>query len=116
MAEKQDPITGYELVIPPNSLNELAMASFLASNMPISTAVDAEPWQMYTGGVFMASQCGTNIDHGVQIVGYDGLTPKGWWVIRNMWGSDWGENGYIRLQFGENTCGLTSLPTAPILG
>jgi len=115
MAEKQDPILGYELVIPANSKNELAMASFLASNQPISTAVDAEQWQYYTGGVFMASQCGTEIDHGVQIIGYDGLNAKGWWVIRNMWGSDWGENGFIRLQWGMNTCGLTSLPTAPTL-
>jgi len=112
---EQDPITGYQLAIPQGSTDEIAMANFLATNQPISTAVDASSWQDYTGGILMASQCTQNIDHGVQIVGYNGLANTGYWVIRNMWGADWGENGFIRLQFGENTCGLTSLPTAPTL-
>jgi len=111
----QDPITGYQLAIPAGSLDEVAMANFLATNQPISTAVDASSWQSYSGGVLMADQCTQNIDHGVQIVAYKGLDKTGYWVIRNMWGSDWGENGFIRLQFGANTCGLTSLPTAPTL-
>jgi len=113
--ELQDPITGYVLAIPAGSKDEIALAGFLASNQPISTAVDAESWSTYTGGILMASQCGQNIDHGVQIVAYQGLTKNGYWVIRNMWGTDWGEDGFIRLQFGENTCGLTSLPTVPTL-
>jgi len=112
---EQDPITGYQLAIPQGSLDEILLANFLATNQPISTAVDAESWSTYSGGVLMASQCGTEIDHGVQIVAYKGLDKNGYWVIRNMWGSDWGENGFIRLQFGMNTCGLTSLPTAPTL-
>jgi len=110
-----NPITGYELVIPTGSTDEIAMAKFLASEQPISTAVDASSWQTYTSGVLLASQCGQNIDHGVQLVGYNGLDKNGYWIIRNMWGADWGENGFIRVQFGLNSCGLTSLPTAPTL-
>jgi len=112
---EQDPITGFQYAIPEGSLDEIALATFLASNQPVSTAVDASSWQSYNGGILLASQCGTDIDHGVQLVAYYGLTPSGYWVVRNMWGADWGENGFIRLQFGENTCGLTSLPTAPTL-
>jgi cathepsin F len=112
---EQDPITGYQLAIPTGSKDEIRMANFLATNQPISTAVDASSWSTYTGGVLMADQCGQNIDHGVQIVGYNGLDKNGYWIIRNMWGADWGEDGFIRLQFGMNTCGLTSLPTAPTL-
>jgi len=110
-----DPITGYQLAIPDGSTDEIALANFLATNQPISTAVDAESWQTYSGGVLLASQCGQNLDHGVQLVAYNGLDKNGYWVIRNMWGADWGENGFIRVQFGLNTCGLTSLPTAPTL-
>jgi len=110
-----DPITGYVLAIPQGSTDEIKMANFLATNQPISTAVDASSWSTYSGGILMASQCGQNIDHGVQIVGYNGLDKNGYWIIRNMWGADWGEDGFIRLQFGMNTCGLTSLPTAPTL-
>jgi len=113
--KEQDPITGYQLAIPEGSTDEIALANFLATNQPISTAVDASTWSTYSGGILQASQCSQNIDHGVQIVGYSGLDNKGYWVIRNMWGADWGEGGFIRLQFGENTCGLTSLPTAPTL-
>jgi len=112
---EQDPITGFQYAIPQGSTDEVAMANFLATNQPVSTAVDASQWFSYSGGVLMADQCGQEIDHGVQIVGYNGLDSNGYWIIRNMWGADWGENGYIRLQFGENTCGLTSLPTAPTL-
>jgi len=113
---EQDPITGYQLAIPSGSMDEISLANFLATNQPISTAVDASEWATYSGGVLLASQCGQDIDHGVQIVAYNGLDSKnGYWVIRNMWGSDWGEHGFIRLQFGANTCDLTSLPTAPTL-
>jgi len=112
---EQDPITGFQYAIPQGSKNEIAMANFLATNQPISTAVDASSWSTYQSGILTAAECGTNIDHGVQIVGYNGLDSKGYWIIRNMWGADWGMNGFIYLQFGENTCGLTSLPTAPTL-
>jgi len=112
---EQDPITGYQLAIPEGSTDELALANFLATNQPISTAVDATAWQTYSSGILLASQYGQEIDHGVQLVAYNGLDKNGYWVIRNMWGSDWGENGFIRVQFGLNACGLTSLPTAPTL-
>jgi len=114
-ALEQDPITGFQYAIPQGSTDEIALANFLATNQPISTAVDASSWSTYSGGILTADQCGQNIDHGVQIVAYNGLDKNGYWVIRNMWGADWGEDGFIRLQFGANTCGLTSLPTAPTL-
>lgn len=63
------------------------MAEFLSSQQPISTAVDASEWSTYTGGVLLASQCGQEVDHGVQIIGYNGLDEHGYWIIRNMWGS-----------------------------
>jgi len=52
------------------------------------------------------------LDHCVQAVGYD-LTDSSnpFWIVRNSWGTDWGENGYIRLQYGDNTCGLTNEAT-----
>jgi len=57
-----------------------------------------------------ASQCGNSIDHAIQLVGYS-PNSGGYWVVRNSWGANWGENGYINLAFGENTCGITSLVT-----
>lgn len=52
-------------------------------------------------------------DHAVAIVGYgddvDGQgQPLPYWLIRNSWGSDWGESGYIRVMRGANVCGVTN--------
>jgi len=111
----QDPITGFQYVIPQGSTNEQTMASFLAANQPMSIIVDASSWSSYDSGVMTADQCGTNLDHAVQAVGYNGLDKNGYWIVRNSWGADWGENGFIRLQFGANTCSLTSEVTVPTI-
>jgi len=112
---EQDPITGFQYVIPQGSTDEMAMATFLASNSPISIIVDASSWSAYSGGVLSADQCGQDLDHAVQAVGYNGLDSNGYWIVRNSWGLSWGEQGFIRLQFGQNTCGLTSEVTVPTI-
>jgi len=112
---EQDPITGFNYVIPDGSSDEGAMASFLAANSPMSIIVDASSWSSYSGGVLTADQCGQDLDHAVQAVGYNGLDSNGYWIVRNSWGADWGESGYIRLQMASNTCGLTSEVTVPTI-
>ena len=59
------------------------------------------------------SVCGKSIDHAVQAVGVN--TDDGYWKIRNSWGTSWGEDGYIRIAYGKNTCGVTfsSIYTTP---
>jgi len=82
---------------------------------PLSICVDAEPWQDYTSGVMMASDCGTSLDHCVQLVGYDMTAATPFWSVRNSWGADWGESGYIRLQYGQNTCGVAQEVTSAVI-
>lgn len=55
-------------------------------------------WQFYSSGVL--SQCGSNnvLNHGVQVVGMQSFSNgSAWWVVKNSWGSNWGENGFMRL-------------------
>jgi len=92
--------------------DETEMQSQLASNGPLSICVDAESWNDYSGGVMMASDCGTSLDHCVLAVGYDTSSDSPYWLVRNSWGGSWGESGYIRLQFGQDTCGLATEATS----
>jgi C1A family cysteine protease len=95
-------ISGYTDV-PAGSTSELKSA---CNTQPVSVAVDAESWQFYSGGVF--SNCGTSLDHGVLLVGY----TSDYWIVKNSWGGDWGEDGYIRLATG-NTCGIANSASTP---
>ncbi|KAF8399855.1 hypothetical protein HHK36_015726 [Tetracentron sinense] len=108
-------IDGYEDV-PANSTDTLMRA---VHNQPVSVAIEAGglEFQFYWKGVFSGT-CGTNLDHGVAIVGY-GETSKGvkYWIVKNSWGSDWGENGYImmkRIEAKEGLCGVNMMASYPV--
>lgn len=75
--------------------------------MPLSICADASAWQDYSSGILTADQCTTNIDHAIQLTGYN-PSQGGYWIVRNSWGADWGLNGFIWLQYGQDTCGITS--------
>lgn len=80
----------------------------LAKTGPVSICVDASNWSMYKSGVF--SNCGkTNLNHAVTLVGY---TADSVWLVRNSWGTSWGDQGHIRLAAG-NTCGLLNHALIP---
>jgi hypothetical protein len=72
------------------------------SQATVSIGVDASNWNSYQGGVM--TDCGSQLDHAVQLTGYGG--QKDFWKVRNSWGNSWGEEGFIRLAYGQDTCGL----------
>jgi len=96
------------------SQDENAMQQFVYSKSPISICVDAEVWQTYTGGV-ITGNCGKSIDHCVQITGWSQQGGYNVWNIRNSWGANWGENGYIWVQIGGDHCALAQVVTCPIV-
>merc|ERR1739848_215303 len=99
----QGGVTGYSDV----STSASALKSALNSN-PVSVAIQADQsvFQQYTGGV-ISSGCGSNLDHGVLAVGYDGNTIK----VKNSWGSSWGVNGYVNIDASQ--CGITTSASYP---
>lgn len=109
-------IDGYQDV-PSNDEDSLLKA---VSNQPVSVAIDAGgiDFQFYCKGVF-TGECGTDLDHGVTAVGY-GETKEGqkYWIIKNSWGQDWGEDGYIKIERGtgksEGLCGINMEASFPL--
>lgn len=79
-----------------NNCNTLASS---LQSTPVSVAVDGQNFQNYISGIF--SNCGTNLSLAVLLVG---MTDS-FWNLKSSWGSNWGENGYIRISRG-NTCGI----------
>ncbi|EPY22055.1 cysteine peptidase A [Strigomonas culicis] len=85
--------------------DEDVLAAYISEYGPIAIAVDATVWQLYFGGV--VSYCfGTNLNHGVLLVGYNDTAETPYWIIKNSWGEGWGEEGYIRIAKGSNQCML----------
>ena len=96
--------TGYTTVSS-SPEDEPVMAAYVQSTGPLSVCVDASEWGTYVRGVM--SSCGQTVDHCVQAVGID-TSAAGYWKVRNSWGTAWGERGFIRLAYGNNTCNITS--------
>jgi len=83
---------------------------------PVSVAIEADQssFQFYSSGI-LTGACGTNLDHGVLVVGYGTDSGKDYWKVKNSWGSSWGDNGYIRIERGSNKCGIASQASYPLV-
>ncbi|KAG5517030.1 hypothetical protein RHGRI_037695 [Rhododendron griersonianum] len=110
-------ITGYEDV---SKNSEKALLQAVA-NQPVSVNIDAsgDDFQFYSSGVFNGP-CSTKLDHGVTAVGY-GTTSDGtkYWLIKNSWGSGWGDNGYMKMKRDvaakEGLCGIAMNASYPVM-
>ena len=102
-------IKGYENV-PSNSEKALLKA---VANQPVSVYIDAGALQFYSSGIF-TGKCGTAPNHAATVIGY-GKARGGakYWLVKNSWGTKWGEKGYIRMKRDirakEGLCGSSSL-------
>jgi len=93
----------------------LPLLTAIATIGPIAISVDAGSWSNYASGVYNGcNKTNPDIDHGVQLVGY-GTDDTGvdFWLVRNSWTPEWGDNGYIKLlRQGEGaSCGVDVTPS-----
>ena len=98
--------------VEPNNVLALRTA---VSRQPVSVAIEADTryFQFYSGGVLTSPECGTNLDHGVLIVGYGVENNTDYWLVKNSWGPTWGEDGYVKI--ATNICGITLNPSFPVI-
>lgn len=87
---------------------------------PVSVGLDAhdEKFQFYHEGVYFNKTCDPDdINHAVLAVGYgvDEKTKLDYWLIKNSYGTTWGEQGYLRLARNkDNHCGVASAAYYPV--
>lgn len=109
--EKIHPAAGIKGFVRLPVNNYTALMNAVATLGPIAISVDAS-WGAYGSGVY-TGRCGTTIDHAVVLVGYG--TEKGldYYLVRNSWGSSWGEDGYIKIKRNADdstNCGTDTQP------
>jgi KDEL-tailed cysteine endopeptidase len=109
--------------VTPNNQVDLKSAVSIG---PVSIAIEADTreFQLYTSGVITGDACGTDLDHGVLIVGYGagGTTHNEppYWIVKNSWGPSWGDNGYVLIERSDSTndpgvCGIAMQPSFPVV-
>ncbi|XP_063755341.1 cathepsin S, ortholog 1 isoform X2 [Eleginops maclovinus] len=99
--------------------DERALQAAVASEGPVAVAVNARliSFHFYRGGLYNVPNCDPKfINHAVLVVGYGTAAGQDFWLVKNSWGTAWGEEGFIRIARNKNNlCGIASFAVYPTL-
>jgi len=93
-----------------------ALKVAIASHGPVSVAIDAahKSLSFYSSGVYFEENCNNNIDgldHAVLAVGYGEIAGMKYWLVKNSWSTNWGDDGYVLMSQRDNNCGVATAAT-----
>lgn len=115
-------VTGWKGLAPVGKLVPASLKAMMSAvaQQPVAVSIEADKdvFHHYKGGVVKGS-CGQMPDHGVLVVGYGTDAKLGdYWKIKNSWGADWGEDGYVRIARGvtwRGECAVLNSPSYPVI-
>lgn len=101
------------------ALSEDEIMRILVQMGPLYVLVDGSPslFRNYRSGVVDDQSCGrgsggaVRVNHAALLVGY----TEDAWILRDSYGTKWGEEGYFRIARGRNTCGVNSEIAWPLI-
>ncbi|KAM1605687.1 hypothetical protein PS2_026396 [Malus domestica] len=86
---------------------------------PVSVAFQVvQSFRFYKSGVYTSDTCGSSsmdVNHAVLAVGYGVEDGVPFWLIKNSWGQSWGDNGYFKMEYGKNMCGVATCASYPVV-
>ncbi|KAF9623127.1 hypothetical protein IFM89_037643 [Coptis chinensis] len=99
------------------SIDEEQIAANLVKNGPLAVGINAAYMQTYRAGVSCPYICSKRrLDHAILLVGFGsaGFAPirlkeKPYWILKNSWGQNWGEDGFYKICRGPDVCGVDSM-------
>ncbi|XP_077983802.1 dipeptidyl peptidase 1-like isoform X2 [Glandiceps talaboti] len=98
--------------------NEELMKVALVKNGPLSVSFMVySDFLSYKSGIYQHTGLEDRFNpfeitnHAVLAVGYgyDGRTKENYWIVKNSWGTGWGEDGYFRIRRGSDECAIESI-------
>lgn len=101
------------------ALDEKALTEAIAEAGPVSVAFQVvQDFMHYKSGVYSSTQCkngAMDVNHAVLAVGYGTEGGKDYYIVKNSWSANWGDNGYFKIQRGVNMCGMGQCNSYPLL-
>jgi len=98
--------------------DESYLAGYLYNIGPLAVAINGKLLAKYRGGIIGSkTECDPYaLNHAVLLVGYGVSGTQGYWIVKNSWGTNWGEAGYFRIAKGSGTCGINLFVTTAVIG
>merc|ERR1739845_268870 len=109
--QKSGVFTGFRYIDSVHQGGETKLLTAVQKEGPVSIVVNANnAWQSYHGGILGLSACPNTcgINHAVLAVGFGEENGEKYWIIRNSWGANWGESGYIRMSYNVGACSVNT--------
>jgi len=109
--EHHEKIDSYAYVVDWSSVpSPAALKQAIYAYGPVSAAVTSSEsaFSSYSGGIYQKDSA-NDVNHAIVITGWNESGPIPYWYMKNSWGADWGEQGYMRIQYGVSDIGFGAM-------